>query len=214
LTLCVSPPLTGQVELAHSIATLQKRCILRFTENTLHIICRENLGGGSEGDSGIQVWSQVKVSTLFTDYRIQSNANNEISLLLSSDALLAALKAVAGAFGTGTTSGVGSSSGFEANDVVMKLAKKNDMAVLTFEVSLQSRGGRDATVSHDVRIEVQKPADIEKMKEPLCPEPDVRIPVYRGFPDNSSSHRDCLGSRSLASVSEASDCGRTNAFPL
>ena len=35
---------------------------------------------------------QIKVSSLFTDYRIQSNANNQITLMLSSEALLAALR--------------------------------------------------------------------------------------------------------------------------
>lgn len=156
----------------------------------LHIICKESLGG-SEGDSGIQVWSQVKASTLFTDYRIQSNANNEISLLLSSEALLFALKAVASGFGSGTSSGIGSSGGFEASDVVMKLAKKNDLAVLTFEVALQSRLGREAAVSHDVRIEVQRPADIERLKEPLCPEPDVCrvLPIFIGMRETDLIHR-------------------------
>jgi HUS1 checkpoint protein len=151
--------------LIQSVATLQKRCILRFTETTLHIICRDHLGGGSAdpggGGSGIEVWSQVKAASLFTDYRIQSNAGNEISLLLASDALLAALRAAAGA---------------DAHTVVMKLAKKHELAVLTIELTLHARLGADAVVAHDVRIEVQKPADMERLKEPLCPEPDVRMP--------------------------------------
>jgi HUS1 checkpoint protein len=150
--------------LIQSVATLQKRCILRFTETTLHIICRDHLGGGSAdpggGGSGIEVWSQVKAASLFTDYRIQSNAGNEISLLLASDALLAALRAAAGA---------------DAHTVVMKLAKKHELAVLTIELTLHARLGADAVVAHDVRIEVQKPADMERLKEPLCPEPDVRM---------------------------------------
>jgi HUS1 checkpoint protein len=59
--------------------------------------------------------------------------------------------------------------------VVTKLAKKNDQAVLSFEISGMTRLGKSVKVSHDVVIEVMKPADIERMTEPLCPEPDVSV---------------------------------------
>lgn len=39
---------------------------------------------------------QIKVSSLFTEYRIQSNNNNEITISLSAEALLAALRSAAG----------------------------------------------------------------------------------------------------------------------
>ena len=55
----------------------------------------------------------------------------------------------------------------------MKLAKKNDQAVLSFEISGLSRAGRRMRVTHDVRIDVMKPADVEKLEEPRVPEPDV-----------------------------------------
>jgi HUS1 checkpoint protein len=105
--------------------------------------------------------SAIKVDSIFTSYRIQSNASNEISVSLSSEALLAALKSAA------------SPSTYEAEEVVVKLAKKNDLAVLSFEISGQTIGGRKVRVTHDVRIEVMKPADMERLSEPMCPEPDV-----------------------------------------
>ena len=106
--------------------------------------------------------------SLFSDYRIQSNANNEINLLLSPEALLQALK-----------------SAQSGSEVVMKLAKKHGHAVLAFEIALALGGGgggglsafasgRRAQLAHDVLIDVLRPADMEKLKEPLCPEPDVR----------------------------------------
>jgi HUS1 checkpoint protein len=95
---------------------------------------------------------------LFAEYRIQSNAENVINLELSPEALLQALK-----------------SAISSPEVVMKLAKKNDHAVLTFEVTSQSRQGRKLQIAHDVRIYVMKPADFAKVKEPMCPEPDVGI---------------------------------------
>lgn len=43
-------------------------------------------------------------------------------------------------------------------------------------MSASSRTGSRMHVTHDVRIEVMKPQDVEGLKEPLCPEPDVRVP--------------------------------------
>lgn len=59
----------------------------------------------------------------------------------------------------------------------MKLAKKRDAAVLSFEIFGASRMGRRVKVEHDVRIEVLKPAEVARLSEPLCPEPDVSSPV-------------------------------------
>jgi hypothetical protein len=45
-----------------------------------------------------------------------------------------------------------------------------------------SRSGRKVRVAHDVRIDVMRPTDVDKLHEPLCPEPDVGahfISAYR-----------------------------------
>lgn len=113
--------------------------------------------------------SQIRTIALFTDYRIQSNADNQISLLLSTEALLHVLRSA--------------ESSSNADDIVMKLAKKRDVAVLSFEILGAGTGaaagagastGGGMKVTHDVRIEVLKPAEVERLREPLCPEPDVR----------------------------------------
>lgn len=86
---------------------LQKKCTIKFAEHEMRIIC-----AGDVNEGGIQVWScvslfqltmcaspffrQIKVSSLFTEYRIQSNNNNEITISLSAEALLAALRSAAG----------------------------------------------------------------------------------------------------------------------
>ncbi|EDR03996.1 uncharacterized protein LACBIDRAFT_306335 [Laccaria bicolor S238N-H82] len=60
----------------------------------------------------------------------------------------------------------------------MRLAKQNDQAlVLSFEISGLTHVGHKARVAHDVKIEVMKLADVEKGSEPMCPEPDVHIPL-------------------------------------
>ncbi|KAF8149076.1 checkpoint protein Hus1/Mec3 [Crassisporium funariophilum] len=145
-----------------AIEKLQKKCIIKFTETNMHIICNSEANEG-----GIQVWSQIKVDSLFTNYRIQSNANNEITMALASEALLGALRSAS------TSSN--STSSFDTEEVVMKLAKKNDQALLTFDISGQTRIGHKLRVAHDVKIEVMKPGDVAKLAEPLCPEPDLHI---------------------------------------
>jgi HUS1 checkpoint protein len=116
----------------------------------------------------LTIWfSKVKVDSLFGNYRIQSNSENTITLTLAPEALLAALRSAA-------APSTSSTSGYETEEVVMKLAKKNDQAVLSFDITGLSRAGRRMRVTHDVRIEVMKPAEVQKLEEPRVPEPDVR----------------------------------------
>jgi HUS1 checkpoint protein len=91
---------------------------------------------------------------------------------LSAEALLAALRSA--------SSSASSSSSFETEEVVMKLAKKNDQAVLSFEISGITKGGRKVRVAHDVKIEVMKPGDVARLAEPLCPGPDVSLGLLFG----------------------------------
>lgn len=147
-------------KIIQSIEKLQKKCIIKFTETSMHIICNSDANEG-----GIQVWSQIKVDALFTGYRIQSNAANVITMALPSDALLAALKSASSSASTAS----------ETEEVIMKLAKKNGQAVLSFEINGLTRVGRKVRVAHDVKIEVMRPVDVERLREPLCPEPDLHI---------------------------------------
>ncbi|KAJ7765897.1 checkpoint protein Hus1/Mec3 [Mycena maculata] len=148
-----------------AIEKLQKKCIIKFSEEVMCIICNSEANEG-----GIQVWSQIKVDSLFTSYRIQSNASNVITMALSSEALLATLKSA-----STSSKSASAASSYEAEEIVMKLAKKNNQAVLSFEISGMTRQGRKVRVAHDVKIDVMKPADVENLKEPMCPEPDVHI---------------------------------------
>jgi HUS1 checkpoint protein len=109
--------------------------------------------------------SQIKIESIFNDYRIQSNASNEITMAISSEALLAALRSAS----TSSTS----STAYQADEIVMKLAKKNDRAVLKFEIMGTTTVGRRVKVTHDVLVDVLKPHEVARLVEPLCPEPDV-----------------------------------------
>ncbi|OCH86156.1 cell cycle checkpoint [Obba rivulosa] len=150
-------------KIAQTIEKLHKHMIIRFTESVMHIICNS---AASEG--GVQVWSQIEVPVLFTDYRIQSNADNEITFTVHSDVLAAALRSAA------SPSAPHASHDMDPT-VIMRLAKKNEGAVLSFEITGVSRLNREIRVSHDVRIEVMRAHDVRKLSAPLCPNPDVNI---------------------------------------
>lgn len=125
--------------------------------------------------------SVVKVDTMFTSYRIQSNANNSITLTLSTEALLSALRSSSSSASSSSVAAAIIPS-YDADEVVMKLAKKNEQAVLSFEMYGMSRSGRRVRVAHDVRIDVMRPAESDKLHEPRCPDPEVGarfIYVYR-----------------------------------
>ncbi|RXW16902.1 hypothetical protein EST38_g8956 [Candolleomyces aberdarensis] len=187
----------GYPGIIQAIEKLQKKFLIKFTEGTMHVICNSDTNEG-----GIQVWSQIKISSIFSQYRIQSNSGNEITMFLSSEALLGALRSassnpssltstiVAGSSstvgpvardtsgaGAGAAGGRGGGAGgaIETEEVVMRLTKKNDQAMLTFDISGATRMGRAVHVMHDVRIEVMRPADVARMIEPMCPEPDIHI---------------------------------------
>jgi len=105
----------------------------------------------------------IKVESIFTDYRIESNSENEITMALSSEALAALRSATS----SSTT------SSYQAEETVMKLAKKNDRAVLRFDITAANSVGRNVKVSHDVLVDILKPHEVLKLVEPLCPEENV-----------------------------------------
>ncbi|KAG2749934.1 cell cycle checkpoint [Suillus brevipes Sb2] len=155
--------------LIQAVEKLQKKCIMKFTETEMHVICNDDANEG-----GIQVWSVVKVDTMFTSYRIQSNADNAITLTLSAEALLSALRSSSSSASSSSVAAAILPS-YDADEVVMKLAKKNEQAVLSFEMYGMSRSGRKVRVAHDVRIDVMRPAEGDKLHEPRCPDPEVHI---------------------------------------
>ncbi|THU76544.1 hypothetical protein K435DRAFT_899285, partial [Dendrothele bispora CBS 962.96] len=87
------------------------------------------------------------------------------------EALISALRSAApNVTGSGSTGGnVGS---IETDEVIMKLAKKNDQAVLSFDKAF-SGSGRRGRLTQDVKVDVEK-IETLKLNEPMRPEPDIR----------------------------------------
>ncbi|KAL7413406.1 cell cycle checkpoint [Mrakia frigida] len=149
------------VQIVKSVSRLSQKCIMRFGEEKMHLICHDATEGG------VQVWSQVKVTTLFTAYRIESNQNNEIHLSTSISDLLSVLNSASAMQGKG--------------EVVVKLAKRpvgeqgHLKPVLIWEIGGDTKRGRPPRLIHEHHIKVLKPNEIELLREPLCPEPDIHI---------------------------------------
>ncbi|PWY96977.1 cell cycle checkpoint [Testicularia cyperi] len=134
-----------------SIGKVANKCIIKLTPDKIHLIC---LGD----QDGTQIWSQMQVDSLFQEYRIESNFQNQINLEVSPDTLLKALRSANNAY-----------------SVVLRLAKRNKDPLLSFSISAQSHTGAKLEVLQDVLIKVLKPAEMSRIIEPLCPEPDVHI---------------------------------------
>ncbi|TFL06872.1 checkpoint protein Hus1/Mec3 [Pterulicium gracile] len=158
------------LRVAQAIEKLQKQYIITLTPSQMKIICNDDTN-----DGGIQVWSVIKVDSIFSDYRIMSNSKNEITMRLSADALISVLRSGSLSSGGLASSGQSSQESAEEEVVVVKLAKKGDEPVLSFEFNLSSRVGEKHRVTHDVKIELLKKTEVERLSEPMCPEPDVHV---------------------------------------
>lgn len=113
-------------------------------------------------------------------------------MILSAEALVAVLKSAAASadsarLAAATDPNVNSVVD-ESDEIIMKLAKKDGQAVLAFEISGTTRLGKKVRVGHDVKVEVMKAGDVEKLAEPMCPEPDVRLSRLNDFPSYSYQH--------------------------
>lgn len=144
------------------------------------------------------------MASIFDGYRIQSNAKNEITIQVATDALAGVLKSAMSS--NGNSGGGGGVPSFEIEEVVMKLAKKNDTAILTFDVGGSTMLGRRMSVKHDVKIEVLKPGDVERLKEPMCPQPDV-FTLFSTF--NATYSNNLIHSRRIYFFHLLTNCARS-----
>ena len=124
---------------------------------------------------------------MFTDYRVQSNSNNEVTITVASEALLAALRSAAGPSSTKETNKPFSN---EETEIIMKyarldvrkclltvvtrLAKNHDKkSVMNFEITRTTALGRSMTIVQQLLIDVLRHGEVARLVEPKCPEPDV-----------------------------------------
>jgi len=138
------------LRVCQSIEKLSKRCILKLTKDRIHFIC---IG---EDVAGIQVWAQFESEMLFKTMRVESNANNVIHLEIYADALQRALRSAEG-----------------ASEVIIRLAKKGRLPILAVSIKSATNSGRQLDIVQDVAVKVL--SNIDDIKEPMCPDPDLHI---------------------------------------
>ncbi|KDE06384.1 hypothetical protein MVLG_03291 [Microbotryum lychnidis-dioicae p1A1 Lamole] len=152
--------------LVTSLSPLSKQATIKLKPDSVHLVCLSDTTA-----NGVQVWSQIAVSSIFKidhDFRLESNSNNEIYLEVSTEALAKALRSAHG-----------------ATEVTIKLAKKGGQGpdgsgkgarpVLTLSIKTISKGMNPTDISQDVGVRVRKAAEMDLLKEPLCPTPDINI---------------------------------------
>jgi HUS1 checkpoint protein len=135
---------------------LSHRGILKLTREKIYLIC-----AGEGAAKGPQVWAQISVPSVFSDFKIESNVQNQIFLEFVPASLSKALKSTSG-----------------ATAIIVRLAKRpsDNHPILAFSISSASRGGHSVEITQEVAVRVLKLAELEEMaKEPMCPEPDVHI---------------------------------------
>ncbi|BEI93921.1 uncharacterized protein CcaverHIS019_0603800 [Cutaneotrichosporon cavernicola] len=160
-------------KIVRSLAALAKVCVVRLSPDSVHFIVP-----GNEGRDGVQVWSQVKVPTLFDHFRIESNNNNEIWLEVNLDALLKVLRSADTSSGI-ANGGRGGNTTLSDADVMVKLNKLDGRPVWTFEISGRTPQGNPITITHNVTVHIISSRRQKELTEPLCPPPDLKTIVSR-----------------------------------
>lgn len=137
--------------------------------------------------------SAIQSAVFDPDFKLESNNSNEIYLEVNTEAFARALKSasvschaatrLAPPWPTQLTPLALCLQG--STEVSLKLTKKcgegqsqtgkGARPCLTLTIKGASRFGRLVEITHDVGVKVKKAADMEAMKEPLCPVPDVSV---------------------------------------
>ncbi|CAH7671304.1 checkpoint protein Hus1/Mec3 [Phakopsora pachyrhizi] len=143
---------TAFSKLVDSISKLSKRAVFRFTPTELKIISTGDF------DDGVRFFGSV-VELFGTNYRIESNANNEISLELSTYALSSALR----------------QSSATPIEFIIRLGKLGRTPFLSLNLTAVGPTGVDYSVEQCVAVKVLKPIDAAALREPSCPDPEIKI---------------------------------------
>lgn len=150
-------PRLDHAGLVGSVEKLSHRGILKLTKEKIYLIC----AGESNTSGGPQVWAQINVKSVFSEFRIESNVDDQIFLEFVPTVLSKALKSTVG-----------------ATEVIVRLAKRasTNTPVLAFLIKSASRVGHSMSITQEVAVKVLKLSEVELMaKEPMCPEPDVHV---------------------------------------
>ena len=136
-------------KIAQSLALLSKQGWIRLTPSSIQFIIQP---------TGTQVWATIETETMFSQYVIESNAENIINLELNMDSLGRLLKSIQ-----------------EVGQVVLKLTRRDKFPMLSFSSGYFGKQGGSNTVTHDLHVRVLSSVVLAQITEPVIPEPDVVI---------------------------------------
>ncbi|WWD06059.1 hypothetical protein V865_004144 [Kwoniella europaea PYCC6329] len=155
-------------KITRSLAALARSCVIRLSPEQVHFIVP-----GNESSTGVQVWSQVKVSTLFDAYKIESNADNEIWVELHLDSLLKILRSADSSVGSINESR--STAALTESDVTLKLNKKGQQPIWSFEIRGYTAQRKPMSITHEIPVKILSARRQAGLNEPLCPQPDIHV---------------------------------------
>ncbi|KAI8923330.1 checkpoint protein Hus1/Mec3 [Entophlyctis helioformis] len=144
---------TMLIKLGQTLERLHKQWIFHMAPDRLRFTVSR-----ADFQTGTQVWAQLGTDALFEEFRIESASDNQIWLELNGDHLLRALR-----------------SGQKASQVVMRLTKKDNLPVLSFTITNQSRQGKMIVLVQDVPVRVISPDKTDEFREPMPTSPEVMI---------------------------------------
>ncbi|KAI1313402.1 hypothetical protein EDD11_002669 [Mortierella claussenii] len=145
-------------KIAQAVEKIGRSCFIKFTPESVAFGAIHSLGDGdpATGGGSIQCWS------LFHEYRIESNSNNEIYLEMKVEDLLLAMR-----------------SSNNASVIVMRISGRSADAYLTFNITSEDHLGNSRTITQNVPIVKILTADgasnTAVFDEPMIPTPEVHI---------------------------------------
>ncbi|KAI9355022.1 checkpoint protein Hus1/Mec3 [Zopfochytrium polystomum] len=109
-------------------------------------------------DQGLQTYSQINLSHVFDEYRIESLNQNQILLEVPGEHWVRSLR-----------------SAQQTSDTMMKLTKKNGLPILSLSITTNSRTGKSMYLIQDIPVRVLTQDQAQDLREPKVPEPEVNI---------------------------------------
>ncbi|KAF8932635.1 hypothetical protein BGZ58_006890 [Dissophora ornata] len=152
------------IEIAQAVEKIGKSCFIKFTPEFAAFGAIHGLGDNdpSTGGGSIQCWSRLPMESLFYEYKIESNSNNEIYLEMKVEDLMLAMRSCS-----------------NASAIVMRMTGRSVDAYLTFTITTEDHLGNSRPITQNVPIIKILTADgannTSVFDEPMIPTPEVHI---------------------------------------
>ncbi|KAG0197095.1 hypothetical protein BGX28_009412 [Mortierella sp. GBA30] len=146
-----------------AVEKIGRSCFIKFTPEFVSFGAINGIGDNDPSTGGaVQCWSRLQKESLFYEYKIESNANNEIYLEMKVEDLLLAMR-----------------SSSNASTVVMRMTGRSADAYLTFTITTEDHLGNSRPITQNVPIVKIMTADgannTAVFTEPMIPTPEVHI---------------------------------------